>query len=105
MAFLAVLIAVLLLVARASDGPIGPLPGGALEIGERAAVDQFVPPLVREGRWELETNGRSRTVAMFLVAQRRFALRPAIATPYGWSQDALGPHDAALRIDGKIFEV
>ncbi|NKC01210.1 MAG: hypothetical protein GKR90_22310 [Pseudomonadales bacterium] len=103
-AFLGVILAVVL-GARFADGPIGPFPGGSLKTGERIGVGAFRPPLVRNGRWELEIDGRSRAVAMFLIDGGLFAMRPSIATPFGWSQAAQRKHSASVRIDNSLFDV
>ena len=99
------LVLVLIIAARFGDGPTGPLPGGSLSSGQRLTHQEFKPPIVQDGRWELEINGTSRLVAMFLVNEELIAMRPSIATPYGWSQAALSPHEASVRIDGKLFQV
>ena len=103
------LLALLFLVARLHDGPLGPLPGGALEAGEEVTVpvtDWSFATDVGEIELQLTSQSRSRTT-WILVHEGEAYVPCSLGFPPGksWYRDALTDGRAMLRIDGKRYPV
>ena len=105
---LVVVIAVIAALARYSDGPIGPFPGGKLS-GVRASepVADWAPLLAGvPSRLEVEVNPahpRSVTTSYFLhdgtlYVPSMFAARKT------WPKEAMANDRVVLRIGGKLYE-
>lgn len=108
-AVLAALVVLLFGAARLHDGPIGPIPGGALVGGELVGApvaDWSFAADVAEIELQLASQSKSRTV--WIVAHDGKAYVPA-ATEYPpgktWHRSALMDGRATLRIAGKRYPV
>jgi hypothetical protein len=106
---LVLLVAAVAIGARFHDGPIGPLPGGALASGPlvtQPVADWTFAASIAEIELQLEAQDRSRTVWV-LVHQGKAYVPAATAFPPGktWHRAALADGRAMLRIDGKRYPV
>jgi len=108
-AALAVLILALFLGARLHDGPLGPIPGGALASGEW--VDPVSPDWsfakdVGEIELQLESQSISRTT-WILVRDGQAWIPCSLSYPPGknWYSHVASDPRAVLRIDGKRYAV
>jgi len=103
------LLALLFLLARLHDGPLGPLPGGALEAGEEVTApvsDWSFATDIGEVELQLRSQSRSRTT-WILVHEGEAYVPCSLGFPPGksWHRDALADGRAVLRIDGKRYPV
>jgi hypothetical protein len=103
------LLALLFLGARLHDGPLGPIPGGALEAGEEVAVpvtDWSFAADVGEIELQLTSQSRSR-ITWFLVHEGEAYVPCSVGFPPGksWHRDAAVDGRAVLRIGGKRYPV
>lgn len=104
---LVVVIAVIAALARYSDGPIGPFPGGKLSgplvsepVADWAAILAGVP------RLEVEVNPahpRSVTTS-YLLHDGRLYVPSMFAARKTWPQEAIADDRVVLRIGGKLYE-
>jgi hypothetical protein len=106
---LAVLVAALFLGARLHDGPLGPVPGGALVAGalvNEPLVDWSFARDAGEIELQLDSQSRSRTV-WILVHESQAYVPCSLGFPPGktWYEDAVKDGRAMLRIDGKRYPV
>ena len=106
---LVVLIAALFLGARLHDGPLGPIPGGALASGEwvdPASPDWSFAKDVAEIELQLEGQTTSR-ITWILVRDGAAWIPCSLAFPPGktWYQRVATDGRAVLRIDGKRYAV
>jgi len=106
---LAVLILALFLGARLHDGPLGPIPGGALASGEwvdPASPDWSFAKDVAEIELQLESQSTSRTT-WILVRDAQAWIPCSLSYPPGktWYQHVASDGRAVLRIDGKRYAV
>ncbi len=106
---LAALVALVFVGARLHDGPLGPIPGGALASGEIVSApvtDWSFAKDVAEVELQLELQHRSRTV-WILVNDGQAYVPCSLGFPPGksWYQEALKDGRATLRIDGKRYPV
>lgn len=108
-AVLAALIALVFVGARFHDGPLGPIPGGALVSGALVAepvTEWSFAADVREVELQLASQARSRTT--WIVVHEGKAYVPA-STQYPpgktWHRTALEDGRATLRIAGKRYPV
>ena len=105
----AVLVGVVFFGARFLDGPLGPIPGGALKGGVMMSgpvADWSFATDVPEIALQLEAQSRSRTT--WIVVHEGKAYIPASTEfPPGktWHRLALEDGRATLRIDGKRYRV
>ena len=97
------------LVARLSDGPIGPFPGGPLVAGELVTdpnVDWSFARDIREIEFQLVQPPRSRTT--WVVVHEGLLYIPCgfLDMPLWkqWPHEALEDGRTVLRIDGKRYE-
>lgn len=103
------LVALLFLVARQHDGPLGPIPGGPLvageEVGEPVADWSFAKD-VQEVELQLVTQTRSRTT-WILVHEGQAYVPCSLGFPPGksWYREALKDGRAILRIGGRRYPV
>ena len=104
----AVVIALSVLVfmgARMHDGPLGPIPGGALEAGELVSGPvpswSFVKD-VGEIELQLDSQSSSRTTWIFVLGDQAY-VPCSLGYPPGkrWHLDAAADGRAVLRIEGK----
>jgi len=108
-AFVALLIAFLVVGARFHDGPLGPIPGGPLASGEivtQPVADWSFAADVPEIELQLASQTRSRTT--WIVVHEGTAHVPASTQfPPGktWHRSALEDGRATLRIGGKRYPV
>jgi hypothetical protein len=100
---LAVGVALLLLVARFLDGPIGPIPGGPLR-GEVSAEDPGdwsfagdVPTL------ELQVGGRSLTT-WYVTRGGILYVAAAEAESKRWPREVVADGRVRLRVGGRLYE-
>ena len=108
-AVLALVIAGLFVSARFHDGPLGPIPGGALVGGEFVPApvsDWSFAQDVKEVELQLASEQRSRTVWV-LVNQGQAYVPCSLGFPPGkrWYKDADGDGRATLRIEGRRYPV
>lgn len=106
---LVVLVALLFFLARFHDGPLGPIPGGALASGElvSAPVDDWgFAKDEKEIELQLASESRSRTVWL-LVNEGQAYVPCSLAFPPGkrWYKDADKDGRATLRIQGRRYPV
>jgi hypothetical protein len=106
---LAVLIMVALFGARFLDGPLGPIPGGALASGvlvSEPVGDWSFAKDVPEIALQLESQSQSRTT-WILVSDGKAYIPASTEYPPGktWHRKALEDGRATLRIDGKLYPV
>jgi hypothetical protein len=106
---LVLLVTAVALGARLHDGPLGPLPGGALVAGPlvtHPVPDWTFAASIAEIELQLDAQNRSRTVWV-LVHQGKAYVPAATAFPPGktWHRAALEDGRATLRIDGKRYPV
>ena len=106
---LVVLILALFLGARLHDGPLGPIPGGALASGEwvdPASPDWSFAKDVAEIELQLESQSTSRTT-WILVRDQQAWIPCSLGFPPGktWYQHVASDGRAVLRIDGKRYAV
>jgi hypothetical protein len=106
---LVVLVALVFVSARLHDGPLGPIPGGALASGEivgAPVTDWSFAKDVAEIELQLESQDRSRTV-WILVNDGQAYVPCSLGFPPGksWYQEAVKDGRATLRIDGKRYPV
>ncbi len=102
-------VAALAVAARFSDGPMGPMAGGALEAGERAdftAVDWAFAREVGEIELQLVEPPRSRTT---WIAYHDGAVYipcglPSLRLWKQWPHEALEDGRAVLRIEGRLYD-
>jgi hypothetical protein len=106
-AVLVLIFAAVVVVARFSDGPLGPLAGGPLEAGETVTgpVDWSFVEDVDTIELQLVTPPRSRTV--WVVVHEGAAYVPCGLPGFRlwkqWPHEALEDGRAVLRIDGKLY--
>jgi hypothetical protein len=105
----AVLVGVVFFGARFLDGPLGPIPGGALESGvmvSGAVADWSFATDVPEIALQLESQSRSRTT-WILVHEGKAYIPASTEYPPGksWHRLALEDGRATLRIDDKRYRV
>ena len=102
-AALAIGLALLMLVARRLDGPLGPIPGGPLG---------GAPSLEDPGDWsfagdvptlELEVGGRSRTV-WYVTRGPVLYVAAAEAERKRWPAEAAADGRVRLRVGGRLYE-
>jgi hypothetical protein len=103
------LVALLFLGARFHDGPLGPIPGGPLEQGERAAApvtDWSFAKDVGEVELQLASQDRSRTT-WILVFDGKAYVPASLGSPPGktWHLEAAKDGRAVLRIEGTRYPV
>jgi hypothetical protein len=109
---LAALVALVLVVfigARFHDGPLGPIPGGALasgDWGEGETGDWSFAKDVAEIELQLESQSTSRTT-WILVRDGQAFIPVSLGYPPGktWHREAAKDGRAVLRIEGKRFAV
>ena len=108
-AALAALVVLLFVGARLHDGPLGPIPGGALASGELVTApvaDWSFAADVGEVELQLASQSKSRTT--WIVVHQGKAYVPA-ATEYPpgktWHRAALEDGRAVLRVNGKRYPV
>jgi len=104
-----VLVAALFLGARLHDGPLGPIPGGALASGDwvdPASPDWSFAKDVAEIELQLEGQSTSRTT-WILVRDGSAWIPCSLSFPPGktWYQRVASDGRAVLRIDGKRYAV
>ena len=104
-----VLIALVFIVARFHDGPLGPIPGGPLVEGELVSApvtDWAFASEVKEIELQLDTQSRSRTVWV-LVNQGQAYVPCSLGYPPGksWYKEAAKDGRATLRIEGRRYPV
>jgi hypothetical protein len=103
------LVALVFFAARLHDGPLGPIPGGALasgpEVTEPVADWSFATD-VGEIELQLASQGRSRTT-WILVHEGQAYVPCSLGFPPGksWYRDALEDGRAVLRIEGRRYPV
>ena len=103
------LVALLFAAARFHDGPLGPIPGGALEAGPEVAepvADWSFAKDVKEIELQLASQGSSRTTWV-IVHEGQAYVPCSLGFPPGkrWHQQAVVDGRAVLRIDGKRYPV
>lgn len=102
-------LALLFLGARLHDGPLGPIPGGALEAGEEVTVPVTDWSFARDiGEIELQLTAQSRSRTTWILVHEGAAYVPcSLGFPPGksWYRDALSDGRAVLRIEGKRYPV
>jgi len=108
-AVLVALIALVFFGARFHDGPLGPIPGGALAGGELVAepvADWSFAKDTGEIQLQLESQTRSRTVWFFVLDGKAY-VPCSLDFPPGknWHHEAVKDGRATLRIDGKRYPV
>jgi hypothetical protein len=108
-AVLVALIALVFFGARFHDGPLGPIPGGALAGGELVAepvADWSFAKDTGEIQLQLESQTRSRTVWFFVLDGKAY-VPCSLDFPPGknWHHEAVKDGRATLRIDGKRYLV
>ncbi len=108
-AVLVALIALVFFGARFHDGPLGPIPGGALAAGElvrEPVADWSFAKETGEIELQLESQSRSRTVWFFVLDGKAY-IPCSLDFPPGknWHHKAVEDGRAALRIDGKRYPV
>jgi hypothetical protein len=106
---LALLIVVGFFGARFLDGPLGPIPGGALVSGELVSepvADWSFAKDVPEIALQLASQSQSRTT-WILVSDGKAYIPASTEYPPGktWHRKALEDGRATLRIDGKLYPV
>ena len=106
---LALLIVVAFFGARFLDGPLGPIPGGALVSGvpvSEPVADWSFAKDVPEIALQLASQSQSRTT-WILVADGKAYIPASTEYPPGktWHRKALEDGRATLRIDGKLYPV
>lgn len=106
---LALLVGAVLLTARYSDGPLGPLPGGPLVSGPfvtQPVTDWSFAKDVEEIEVQLDTQTKSRTTWV-LVSDGKAYIPAAVGFPPGksWHRVALEDGRAVLRIDDRRYPV
>ena len=104
-----VLIVALFLGARLHDGPLGPIPGGAIASGEWAeapSADWAFAKDVAELELQLESQSTSRTT-WILVRDGHAWIPCSLSFPPGktWYQHVAADGRAVLRIGGKRYAV
>ena len=108
-AVLAVLVGLLFLGARLHDGPLGPIPGGALASGEwvdASGAGWSFAKDVAEIELQLESQATSRTT-WILVRDAQAWIPCSLDFPPGktWYQHVASDGRAVLRIGGKRYAV
>lgn len=103
------LAAAAVIAARVHDGPLGPLPGGALESGVVVTVPvtdwSFVKD-VQEIELQLDAQDLSRTTWIVVSDGRAYVPASTKFPPAKtWHRKALEDGRATLRIDGKKYPV
>jgi hypothetical protein len=106
---LALLIVVAFFGARFLDGPLGPIPGGALVSGvlvSEPVADWSFAKDVPEIALQLASQSQSRTT-WILVSDGKAYIPASTEYPPGktWHRLALEDGRATLRIDGKLYPV
>lgn len=106
---LALLIVVAFFGARFLDGPLGPIPGGALVNGvlvSEPVADWSFAKDVPEIALQLASQSQSRTT-WILVSDGKAYIPASTEYPPGktWHRKALEDGRATLRIDGKLYPV
>jgi hypothetical protein len=106
---LALLIVVAFFGARFLDGPLGPIPGGALVSGvlvSEPVADWSFAKDVPEIALQLASQSQSRTT-WILVSDGKAYIPASTEYPPGktWHRKALEDGRATLRIDGKLYPV
>jgi hypothetical protein len=104
-----VLVALVFLVARFHDGPLGPIPGGALRSGaevREAVGDWSFAKEVGEIELQLASQSTSRTT-WILVFDGQAYVPCSLGLPPGktWHQRAVVDGRATLRIEGRRYPV
>lgn len=103
-------VACVAVVARFSDGPLGPFPGGPLESGRLVAEPvrdwSFVEP-VEEVELQLVTPPRSRTVWIVFHGDRAYIPcgAPNFRLWKQWPHQAVADGRAVLRVEGERYRV
>jgi hypothetical protein len=101
------LVAGALVLARFSDGPIGPLPGGKLHGPvAREPVTDWSPVVAGAGHLELEVDPahpRSITTS-YIVHDGKLYVPSMFAAHKRWPQHVLADDRVVLRIGGKLYE-
>lgn len=108
-AVLALLGGAVVLVARYSDGPLGPLPGGPLTTGPfvtKPVTDWTFATDVPEIEMQLDAQTQSRTTWVIVEGDKAY-IPAATEFPPGksWHRVALEDGRAVLRIDGRRYPV
>lgn len=104
-----ILVGLVVVGARFHDGPLGPLPGGALASGELSrepVADWSFAAEVQEIEMQLETQSRSRTT--WLIVHEGKAFIPCSSDfPPGksWHRSALEDGRAVVRVNGRRYPV
>ena len=103
------LVALLFVAARFHDGPLGPIPGGALEAGPEVTepvADWSFAKEVAEIELQLDSQDSSRTTWV-IVHEGQAYVPCSLGFPPGkrWHQQAVVDGRAVLRIDGKRYPV
>jgi hypothetical protein len=106
---LVALVGLVFLGARFHDGPLGPIPGGALASGEVVAEpvsDWSFAKDVAEVELQLDSEAGSRTV-WILVQDGRAYVPCSLDFPPGkrWHHEAVKDGRATLRIEGRRYPV
>jgi hypothetical protein len=106
---LVVAIALLFVGARFHDGPLGPIPGGALKSGgvvTEPVVDWSFARDIREVELQLASEDGSRTVWILVDAGRAY-VPASLSFPPGkrWHKEADKDGRATLRIEGRRYPV
>jgi len=105
LAGLVALIALVFVVARFHDGPLGPIPGGPLASGElvrEPIYDWSFATDVQEIELQLDSERRSRTVWLLVLENQAF-VPCSLGFPPGksWYRQAALDGRATLRIEGR----
>jgi hypothetical protein len=106
---LAVLVALLFIAARFHDGPLGPIPGGALVAGTLAREPVEDWSFARdqgEIELQLESQNRARTV-WILVHEGQAYIPCSLGFPPGktWYKEAANDGRSVVRIAGRRYPV
>jgi hypothetical protein len=104
-----VLLALVFVAARFHDGPLGPIPGGAIASGAivgEPVVDWSFARDIQEVELQLASEDGSRTVWL-LVDEGRAYVPCALGFPPGkrWYKEAVKDGRATLRIEGRRYPV
>ena len=106
---LAIVVVLVFVAARLHDGPLGPIPGGALAKGPLVAEpvgDWSFAAGVEEIELQLTSQSKSRTT-WIIVHDGKAYIPAAVEFPPGktWHRAALADGRATLRIAGKRYPV
>lgn len=105
---LAALVVVVFVGARFGDGPMGPVPGGALRAGDLVAetnVDWTFATAEPEIELQLLHPVRSRTVWLVVHERRAYVPCSLDFPPFKtWHHEALEDGRAIVRVQGKRYE-